>query len=216
LDSVLEEEVLIGSLRWESLALEIEDAKPIDISDAVEKVKNMSNNELNGHPTSPIINMVNEFETYCGEIGYFLPAISSDDSEDSINEVIRFFRKNGKDGIIISKLFDDSVYNMNITTHDERVKERISSCMISNIKSMHNSMDKTNIEYFGISHFYGAEDPSGYGSPSAEMVSVIIPKSVVSDFSEGKITDKKMIEESEVYVKSESMTAEYIRTSVDL
>ena len=216
LDSALSKEVLIGSLKWESLALEVEDAKLMEVSDAVEKAKNMSDDELHGHPTSPIVEMVSEFKMYCGEIGYFLPGVSSGDSGDSTEEVIRFFRRNGDEGIIISKLFDDSVYNINVTTHGERVKERISSCMISKIKSIHESLDKMDVEYFGVSHFYGAENPSGYGSPSAEMVSVIIPKSVVLDFSEGSITDEKMIEKSEVYVKSKDMTAEYVRTSVDL
>lgn len=216
LGSALDKEVLIGSLKWEALALEVEDAQLMEVSDAVKKVKNMSDDELHGRSTSPIVEVINEFKMYCGEIGYFLPGVSSDDSDDSTKEVIRFFRKDDRKGIIISKLFDDSVYNTNVTSHDERIEERIRSCMIPKIKSIHESLNKMDIEYFGISHFYGAEDPSGYGSPSAEMVSVIIPRSVVLDFSEGGITDKKMIEKSEVYVKSSSMTAEYVRTSVDL
>jgi hypothetical protein len=48
------------------------------------------------------------------------------------------------------------------------------------------------------------------------MVSVVVPESVASNFAEGSISDKEMINNSEVYVKSAKMTAEYIRTSVDL
>jgi len=216
LDSALDKETLIGSLKWEALASEIEGERPILVSEAIGKVKNMSDEELHGYQSSPIVDALKEFELYCGERGYFLSGISPDSSKSSSAEFIRFFRKDGEIGILISKIFDDSVYNLKVTSHEERVKERINKCIVSKIKNASEKLGGLDIGYYGISHFYGAEDPSGYGSLGSEMVSVVVPESVASNFAEGSISDKEMINNSEVYVKSAKMTAEYIRTSVDL
>jgi hypothetical protein len=208
--------MLIGNLKWESIALEVGDEEPMEVSEAIERVNNMSTDKLRGYPPSSIVDLVSEFKLYCGEVGYFMSGFGLDDPDIPSKSVVRFFEKDGEDGILVSKLFGNSVYNTNVTTHEERLEERVKSCILPKIKPIHESLNDTSIDYYGISHFYGAEDPSDYGSPSAEMIVVVIPKNVASNFSSGEITDEDMMESSEVYVKRSDMTAEYIRTSVDL
>ena len=109
--------------------------------------------------------------------------------------------------LIISGIYIDKNYNIQTLTSKQRSANVITSYFLPKFRNLVSSLSENEVKYFGMACVFVSRDFSdkSYVSASAEFVSIIAPKNLITKYVAGDLSEDELISSSDIYICDRDM-----------
>jgi hypothetical protein len=198
---VLEREAFLKTTWSLSIVHTDEDRPPLETKKAIENAESIAEYSpeaeflLAQKFSSQIADLLSGFTIYCDNIGQFVEGTSKRPIP------IRFAEKDGGLVLIVSGIATESVYNTLRTTSRGRASTVATTCLAPKIGYMHDALKDTDVDFYGMTIFYGSKDFGGrYATTDGEMLALVVSKEVAAQFVDGEITEGELLDQLDAFV----------------